>query len=45
MRQSSYSTVAPSSSVSVRAAASSDLARRPSMLLTFHAASEAGVAV
>ena len=43
--QLSYSTVAPSSRVSVRAPVSSDLARRPSMVLTFQAAREAGVAV
>ncbi len=45
IRQSSYSTADPSSSVSFRAAVSSDLARRPSVALTFHAAREAGVAV
>ena len=46
MRQSSYSTVLPSSSVSVlRAWRSALVALRPIMVFTFHAASDAGVAV
>jgi hypothetical protein len=45
IRQSSNSTVAPSSRVSVRLPTSSRSARRPSIGLTVQAASEAGVAV
>jgi hypothetical protein len=44
-RQSSNSTVAPSSRVSVRAVASSFLALRPSSAFTFQAVSAAGWAV
>ncbi len=45
MRQSSYSTALPSSSVSVLALTFSAVAFRPIRALTFQAASEAGVAV
>jgi hypothetical protein len=45
MRQSSYSTVEASSRDSTFLAVSSDAALRPSRALTFHAASEAAVAV
>ena len=45
IRQSSYSTLASSSRVSVWLRASSRAALRPIMVFTFHAAREAGVAV
>ena len=45
IRQSSYSTRVPSSSVRALASGSSAAARRPISVLTFQAASEAGVAV